>query len=218
MRAAEHIRVAMPDHIGAVEREQVLERWRHGRSRRREWGHHRERGLRLMRRGHGTRSERRDHGEQFRLLQFRPSEILCAVETQEPSDHGARKARKQRKAPTLCGRSNPERSQRVADIVLTIPEGPLSVLPGFSPMDRRQTRDERACRIGIEERARSAGAEHSPPLERMRTRRIVIDRSRITQFFDRGQYHVALGRMEVPTGRIRAKRPRCAVERLPRGK
>src|SRR5207302_11044184 len=97
--------------------------------------------------------------------------------------------------PAERRRRDAQRADRVADVVLAVAEGALTVLPRLAPVHGRQSQEERlrreAAHQALEERRRAIGA----PLEPVLARRVMKEAGQRAELGNAGDEHIALGRM-----------------------
>ena len=159
-----------------------------------------------------------DQSEKLRLLPLCLAEILIAVEPKQAGDGAIAVAVEEHQSPAESRGRDAHGGKRVPDIVLAVPERALTVLPGFSPKDGRQTHEEGS--FSFRERRYVLGpelrVENRSPLESVVPRRVVVHGRRVTQPVDRGWNGIALGRMKIAARRVRAQGPRRPLESLPR--
>ena len=128
------------------------------------------------------------------------------IEAEEPCDRALRAARDERRPPPREPGGQPHGRDRVAEIVLTVPEGALAVLPRFAPVNRGQADEARVRRIA-ERRAPRRGIERRAPLERVPIGGVVEDGGAVGQAVERTGDEIGLRRVEVAARRIDAERP-----------
>ncbi len=90
-----------------------------------------------------------------------------------------------------CG-SDGEASDRMTRVVLAVAEAPLTVLPRFPPVDGREADEDRAIRELRSHRQPRRLRQLGPKLERVRERRVVVDRRPRVQAIDRTGDQIAL--------------------------
>ncbi len=73
----------------------------------------------------------------------------------------------------------------MTDIVLAVPERALTILPGFPPMDRRETHEERSLWEGRDEFTPRLRVEDRSPFESVLPRGIVVHSGHVPQPLNR---------------------------------
>ena len=142
--------------------------------------------------------------------------VRIAIEPEELRDGGVVHAVEEEEFPSeSCGREA-HCPERVADVVLAIPERALAILPGFSPVNGGEPDEERALRKRGGQPCPDLGIELRASLEAVLLGCVVVDAGTFAEAAERREERVALGRVEVPAGGIDAKRPLGLVELLPR--
>src|SRR5438309_4902796 len=101
-----------------------------------------------------------------------------------------------RRAPAGERRGEADGGDRVAAIVLAVPERALAVLPRFATVNRRERDKQRRVRIADDCRPRG-GRERAPLFERMPIRRVMIDARRVGHSAQRTADDVRFGGMEI---------------------
>src|SRR5689334_7398540 len=94
----------------------------------------------------GTRITGRDDRKALGVFAFRVTVVVVAIEAEQRGDVRVGPSRQQRQAPAEQRRREPQRADRVTDVVLTVPKRALAVLPGLAPEDRGQA-DEKSVLI-----------------------------------------------------------------------
>ena len=157
----------------------------------------------------GPERGRRHGGDQLRLLALaRLREVLVAGKAEQRRDVVVGPAGEDAEVPAQKRRREAQRGQRVAGVVLAVPERALAVLPRLAPGDRRKPDEEPLGeRPLLEDGALHEGVVVGP---------IVEDAGPGRDASHGRQDHVALGRVEVPRGRVHAERPPAAAGHLPR--
>ena len=119
-----------------------------------------------------------DEHQARRLFGLGAVEVRVPIDADERGKPRRRPAGDNRARPSHERRSHPHGRHGVPDVVLAVAERAFAVLPGLTPVDRRQRGEEAAlwqpCRRG---RPRLR-AEHAAFVERVRIRR-VVDRRRL---------------------------------------
>jgi hypothetical protein len=160
-------------------------------------------GIRVQPRLHITGGDCRDA---FRLFPLGAGEVRIPIDASHGSDLRIRPVREEHQAPAKERGSKAKRRHRVAGVMLAIAERPLSVFPGFPPVNRRQRHQKSWIRAGKSLPRR--GTQRGPLFERMLPRRIVVHAAVADQ--------VRLGRVEIAARGIDPKRPSGAANLLPR--
>lgn len=124
------------------------------------------------------------------------------------------KAVEQPHVPAQCSGRDRDRRNRVADVVIAVPESPLAVLPGLAPENRREG-DVKGRIVGsVEEfRGESLGAA----FHRMGFGRVVSEESGGVEGGDGRGDDVGFGGVEVAAAGVDAEGPRGEAGGLPRG-
>ncbi len=84
-----------------------------------------------------------------------------AAKTKEAGDGAMARAVEKHQSPAESRCRDTHGGKRVSDIVLALPERALTILPGFPPMDRRQTHEEGSRRESSVESFASRTARRS---------------------------------------------------------
>ena len=101
-------------------------------------------------------------------------------------------------------------------VVLAVPKGPFAVLPGLSPMDRRQADQETMGGKGCGQTIIRPASQQTTAFEAMVAADVVVNTSSQTWHFRNNQ--VTLRRMQVAARRIAPQRPARSLVLLPGGK
>jgi hypothetical protein len=119
--------------------------------------------------------------------------------------------------PAEPRRRHSEAADRVTGVVVAITEGPLAVLPRFAPVNGRQAHQERSLRELCRDLPPCFTRQLHPELERVRERRVVVDRRPRMKPGDGSGDQVPFSRVKIAARRIDPKRPTGAPRLLPGG-
>ncbi len=147
-----------------------------------------------------------DCHDAFRLFPLGAGEVRIPIDASHGRDVRIRPAREQHQAPAKERGGKTQCRNRMAGVMLAIAERPLSVFPGFAPVNRRQRDQKSWIRAGQSPPRRRT--HRGPLFERMLPRRIVVHAAVADQ--------VRLGRVEIAARGIDPERPAGAANLLPR--
>ena len=151
------------------------------------------------------------------MLALGACEILGSIQTEQVVDRFVGQAMQQHCAPAQGRGGDPQRADRVSDVMLAIAEGTFAVLPRLAPVDRRQADQKRLRReLAHQRRAQRSVAVRSP-FEPVLARRVVVQPRRVAKSGQRADQQVGFGRMQVAARRIAAQRPARGAGLLPGG-
>ena len=121
-----------------------------------------------------------DRHQAGRLFALGIHEVFVTIDACECGKRRLRPLRHKTGAPADRGSRIDEGGNRVAQIVLTVAERALAVLPRFAPVNRRQRDDQQIVppARGLAPRTR---VDDAPELQQMTVRRVVIDRRGIRE-------------------------------------
>ena len=144
----------------------------------------------------------RQHG--IRLLALGACEILGSIQAEQVVDRLVGQAMQQHCAPAQGRGGDPQRADRVSDVMLAIAEGTFAVLPRLAPVDRRQADQKRLRREPAHQRRAQRSVAVRSPFEPVLARRVVVQPRLVAKAGQRADQQVGFGRMQVATRRIAA--------------
>ena len=156
----------------------------------------------------------KEREEKIRLLGFGP---VLGIQAEESSKlrigHGVEDTSR----PAQGGGGNSQRSQSVAQIVLTVAESPLAVLPGLAEVDAGEAHQDCVRGKLRTDGGPGGGGQRAAALEGMVIGLVVVDRKLVMEALDRTTDEVSLGGVEVAAGGVDAEGPAGLVKLLPGG-
>ena len=142
--------------------------------------------------------------------------VGIAVESEEGRHIGVARCVEQPGRPAECRSRVADCRDGMPRVVLAIPKGPFAVLPGLSPVDRRQADEETIGGRGCGQTIIRLATQQTTAFEAMVAADVMVNASSQTRQFRNDQ--ITLRRMQVAAGRIAPQRPARPLVLLPSGK